>query len=129
MKNIQCSVCGIGPDKWHMCESSNPNCSNKFKMEAYIGSKIIKGAPMTHHEFLNKVKNEDIPTGTPDQDGYLVEYPDGYKSWSPKANFEEAYRKVSQGEKDLLYPSDLDVESESDDQPEEKDDAESQGDD
>ncbi len=26
--------------------------------------------------------------------GYLVKYPDGYTSWSPKKQFEEAYRPI-----------------------------------
>lgn len=33
--------------------------------------------------------------------GYLVEYPDGYRSWSPKKAFEEAYR-ISETEEDRL---------------------------
>lgn len=28
------------------------------------------------------------------EDGYLVEYKEGYKSWSPKSVFDEAYREV-----------------------------------
>ena len=37
-----------------------------------------------------------------DHEGYLVIYPDGYESWSPKHVFEEAYREVSDKEKQLI---------------------------
>lgn len=46
-------------------------------MKRYIGTKIIEAEPM--------VKD--------DEDGYKVRYKDGYESWSPKEQFEEAYRK------------------------------------
>lgn len=45
-------------------------------MQTYIGTKII------HAE----------PAAGPSGDGYNVTYADGYKSWSPTAAFEEAYR-------------------------------------
>lgn len=44
-------------------------------MKKYIGTKIISAEPATG----------------PNGDGYNVVYKDGYKSWSPKAVFEEAY--------------------------------------
>ena len=52
----------------------------------YIGAKLIRAFP----------ENKD------GKDGYHVIYPDGYNSWSPKNVFEEAYRLVSSGEKDLF---------------------------
>lgn len=33
----------------------------------------------------------------PNDEGYLVKYPDGYESWSPKKVFEEAYRSFDGG--------------------------------
>ena len=45
-------------------------------MKRYIGTKIINAEPATG----------------PGGDGYNVTYADGYKSWSPKDVFEEAYR-------------------------------------
>lgn len=42
----------------------------------YIGSKQIKGSPLP---------------GVTGEPGYAVQYPDGYKSWSPKDTFESAY--------------------------------------
>lgn len=44
-------------------------------MRKYIGTKIVHAEPATG------------PSG----DGYNVVYKDGYKSWSPKEAFEEAY--------------------------------------
>ena len=55
-------------------------------MQAYIGSKIINAEPQEKDG----------------QAGYKVVYPDNYVSWSPKAVFEEAYRPVSNGERDLI---------------------------
>jgi hypothetical protein len=34
--------------------------------------------------------------------GYLVQYPDGYESWSPKESFEGAYRLITPSEKELI---------------------------
>lgn len=61
-------------------------------MQYFIGTKELMANPMTkvdyclHRDWLVP-DNED-----PDEMGYLVEYPDGYQSWSPKAQFEEAYQ-------------------------------------
>ena len=66
----------------------------------YVGAKIIKAQPMTAHAFYTKVKSQ--PYDSENQDGYMVEYPDNYKSWSPKAVFETAYREVSTPEKELF---------------------------
>lgn len=42
----------------------------------------------------NKFRGWDIPADEdPAREGYLVEYDGGYKSWSPKEEFEKAYRK------------------------------------
>ena len=48
-------------------------------MQTYIGTKIIKAMPQS-------VNNNE---------GYAVEYEGGYKSWSPKDTFENAYRKTT----------------------------------
>ena len=49
-------------------------------MKTYIGTKIIQAEPMA-------AINGD--------EGYRVVYQDGYTSWSPKAAFEDAYRRTS----------------------------------
>ena len=55
-------------------------------MKSYIGSKIINAFPETKDG----------------KEGYKVTYPDGYVSWSPKDVFENAYREITDGEKELL---------------------------
>ena len=55
-------------------------------MDLYIGAKLITAKP--------KIKNG--------LEGYEVIYSDGYISWSPKLQFEEAYRKVTNAEKLML---------------------------
>lgn len=65
-------------------------------MKKYIGIKVIKAEPMTMKE-AQKVLGRKIATlkpATVEENGYLVEYKDGYKSWSPKDVFEEAYHEV-----------------------------------
>ena len=60
-------------------------------MKKFIGTKVIMAEPMTMEE-AQKVLGIEIKPTTVEEDGYLVEYKDGYKSWSPKSVFEEAYK-------------------------------------
>lgn len=65
------------------------------KMKNYIGIKQVKAEPCTLGEFIaktgrNPYQNDGKMHGN-DEPGYLVEYKDGYQSWSPKEVFEEAY--------------------------------------
>lgn len=60
-------------------------------MKKFIGTKVIMAEPMTMTE-AQKVLGREIKPATVEEDGYLVEYKDGYKSWSPKSVFEEAYK-------------------------------------
>ena len=71
-------------------------------MKNYIGTKQILAKPMTRGEY-NQLRGWLVPQDeNPRDDGYLVVYPDspdrnvegfnGYVSWSPKAEFEKAYR-------------------------------------
>lgn len=48
-------------------------------MKMYIGTKMV------HAE----------PASKDGEDGYLVQYTDGYQSWSPKDVFENAYREYT----------------------------------
>jgi hypothetical protein len=71
-------------------------------MQAYIGAKVIQAEPLTLGEY-NKRRGWTIPADEdPERPGYFVMYPDNYFSWSPKEVFEEAYRPVSAGERDLI---------------------------
>lgn len=73
-------------------------------MEKYIGTKIINAKPMNRDDY-NALRNFPTPAnGSGADEGYLVEYTDGgkpnlegfsgYVSWSPKEQFEKAYRTV-----------------------------------
>ena len=62
-------------------------------MKKFIGTKVIMAEPMTMVE-AQKVLGREIKPATKEDDGYLVEYKDGYKSWSPKSVFEVAYHEV-----------------------------------
>lgn len=74
-------------------------------MKIYIGTKIIQATPMSRGEY-NVYRDWVLPTNEDGGDeGYLVEYLDGGKandsrhagdiSWSPKAQFDAAYREMS----------------------------------
>jgi hypothetical protein len=63
-------------------------------MDQYIGTKILKAEPLNLGDY-NKKRGWTIPEDEdPLKEGYFVEYPDGYVSWSPKDVFEESYRKT-----------------------------------
>jgi len=83
---------------------SNRNLTFTKMREArlFIGCKVIKAEPVSEFTFINLVKNESVPQDKEDREGYLVEYPDGYKSWSPKEVFENAYRFVTPDELKLI---------------------------
>ncbi len=68
---------------------------------AYIGTKIIQAKRMSERMFLATVKGERL-TGKVNRHGYLVVYPGGYKSWSPKDVFEQAYRQISDEETRMI---------------------------
>lgn len=59
-------------------------------MKKYIGTKVIKAEPMTVTEA--QVLGVEIKPATVEENGYLVEYKYGYKSWSPKSVFDETYK-------------------------------------
>lgn len=70
----------------------------------YIGTKIINAKPMNRQEY-NDFRGWTLPADeNGDDEGYLVEYLDGgknteqyqgYISWSPKKQFEDAYKPTS----------------------------------
>lgn len=74
-------------------------------MQQFIGTKIINAKPMTRGEY-NAFRGWPLPADENGNDeGYLVEYTDGgkpnvqgyagYVSWSPKEQFEKAYRQTT----------------------------------
>jgi hypothetical protein len=70
-------------------------CQGDCKPDKYLGVKIIQAVPMTAADAA-VVLQRPIDTSNADEagNGYLVEYPDGYRSWSPKKQFDEAYRRT-----------------------------------
>lgn len=66
--------------------------------ELYVGTKIVKGVPMTESDFYTNIKKQDISDRETYGDGYMVTYEDGYVSWSPKEVFERCYRLLSNTE-------------------------------
>lgn len=74
-------------------------------MKTHIGTKIINATPMNRADY-NTFRGWTLPLDENGADeGYLVEYLDGgkpntphyagYVSWSPKAQFEVAYREIA----------------------------------
>lgn len=63
----------------------------------YTGKKTVQATPMTLGEF-KEYSGRDPYAGNQetlddDAEGFLVVYPDGYESWSPKKVFQDAYMK------------------------------------
>ena len=62
-------------------------------MKRFIGTKVIEAKPMTRGEY-NRYRGWQLPADeNPADEGYLVKYSDDYESWSPKKQFDEAYRE------------------------------------
>ena len=58
-------------------------------MSKYIRMHQVEAEPMTRGEY-NKKRGWQIPANeNPDDEGYLITYPDGYVSWCPKEKFEK----------------------------------------
>ena len=66
-------------------------------LDRYIGVKLIDAAPMRRGDFYDFVDSEVPLHDNGDEDGYLVVYEDGYRSWSPKDVFKRAYREIGNG--------------------------------
>ena len=76
-------------------------------MKTYIAVKQVKGKPMTLGDY-NAYRKWSIPEDEdPNREGYLVEYPDGYQSWSPKEAFEASHLELKNPS--TISPEDLDL--------------------
>ena len=63
-------------------------------LKQFTGTKTVKACPMSRksaEEIIGRKMRPDSDE-IEDEHGYLVQYPDGYTSWSPTKAFEEAYR-------------------------------------
>lgn len=63
-------------------------------MKKYIGTKEVQAEPMTYGEaYKNGLIPESAHVSEYDENpGYLIQYADGYKSWSPAKVFEDSYK-------------------------------------
>lgn len=68
-------------------------------MNKYMGFKLIDAKPMSLGDY-NLFRGWTIPADEdPLREGYLVEYPDSYVSWSPKEVFESSYILLKSNDK------------------------------
>lgn len=74
-------------------------------MAKFIGVKMIEAVPMRASMALSV--GYKIGNAHPDDIGYEVTYPDGYKSWSPAKEFEKAYYKLEDPAGDVLKENDI----------------------
>lgn len=64
-------------------------------MNKYMGFKLIEAEPMNLGDY-NTFKGWTIPADEdPKREGYKVKYSDDYISWSPKEEFDKAYRLIN----------------------------------
>ena len=68
--------------------------SEELKLQAYIGTKIVRATSMDEVTFLAKSSKRPFPVDS-NRPGYVVAYSDGYESWLPKDTFEAAYGLAS----------------------------------
>lgn len=66
-------------------------------MQTYIGTKVIQAEPMRRCDYVAS-RCWVLPDNENGADeGYRVVYPDGYVSWTPAPQFEEAYQPIGAG--------------------------------
>ena len=74
-------------------------------MKHYLRIHLVEAEPMTRGDY-NKRRGWELPAGeNPADEGYLVVYPDGYKSWCPKEAFERAGFPLERDDK--ITPEDV----------------------
>ncbi len=73
-------------------ETNEQPAHESAALPSYVRQHVVQAMPATRGEY-NRIRGWTPPEGE-DQtaDGYMVFYPDGYKSWCPKKQFEEAAR-------------------------------------
>ena len=72
----------------------------------YIGTKIVRAVLMGRNDF--EVAHKGAEACGPEamqEGGYMVTYPDGYKSWCPQVTFEASNREISNSEFELISPT------------------------
>ena len=69
------------------------------ELKEYRAIKVVKAKPMKYHEAGHWGYVRDYDVGKDEQEGYYIEYEDGYKSWSPKETFEKNYVEIEKKSK------------------------------
>lgn len=67
---------------------------NENLMKQYLGTKVVMARPCNIKD-AEDILNRKLDSES--EDGYLVEYQEGYKSWSPKDIFEKHYVNTDKG--------------------------------
>ena len=67
-------------------------------LQQYVGLKRINAAPLTENNWLDANGRDTDPED--DTKGYVIQYEDGYVSWSPAHVFEESYKRSGE----MSYP-------------------------
>lgn len=62
-------------------------------MKKYVGRKEVLAEPMTREKAMGY--GYRVNPKSEENDGYEVQYKDGYKSWCPKEAFEHSYKPIS----------------------------------
>ena len=63
-----------------------------FKGLQYTGTKTVYAAPLNRADAASRLGRNLKSDNNDEEEGYLVQYEDGYQSWSPKSTFEKAYK-------------------------------------
>lgn len=63
-----------------------------IKSLQYTGTKTVYAAPLTRTEAATLLGRNLKSENSDEEEGYLVQYEDGYQSWSPKSTFEKFYK-------------------------------------
>lgn len=74
-------------------------------MGKYIGIKMVEACPMRASMAVNN--GYKIGDAHSDDMGYIITYPDGYKSWCPTNVFEKSYYHIQDENGDMLYRNDI----------------------
>ena len=61
-------------------------------LQQYTGTKTVYAAPLTRTDAASRLGRNLKYGNSDEEEGYLVQYEDGYQSWSPKSTFEKAYK-------------------------------------
>lgn len=68
-------------------------------MKTYIGVKMVRAQKMTLGDY-NLLRKWEMPKDEdPAAEGYLIQYPNDYHTWTPKDVFEQSYLQIDEDHK------------------------------